>query len=84
MVRPGHIFPLRSHPGGVLARPGHTEGSITLAKLAGLKPASVICEIMREDGTMADMTDLLVFARQHNLCLVAMRDVVAAVKPPPA
>jgi 3,4-dihydroxy 2-butanone 4-phosphate synthase/GTP cyclohydrolase II len=76
-VRPGHIFPLRAKPGGVLVRTGQTEGSIDLARLAGLKPAAVICEIMKDDGTMSRMTDLEVFAEKHNMKIVAIKDLVA-------
>jgi 3,4-dihydroxy 2-butanone 4-phosphate synthase/GTP cyclohydrolase II len=76
-VRPGHIFPLRAKPGGVLVRTGQTEGSVDLARLAGLKPAAVICEIMRDDGTMARMPDLEVFAEKHNMKIVAIKDLVA-------
>ncbi len=76
-VRPGHIFPLRAKPGGVLVRTGQTEGSIDLARLAGLKPAAVICEIMKDDGTMARMPDLEVFAEKHNIKIVAIKDLVS-------
>jgi len=76
-VRPGHIFPLRAKPGGVLVRTGQTEGSVDLARLAGLKPAAVICEIMKDDGTMARMPDLEVFAQKHNMKIVAIKDLVA-------
>jgi 3,4-dihydroxy 2-butanone 4-phosphate synthase/GTP cyclohydrolase II len=76
-VRPGHIFPLRAKPGGVLVRTGQTEGSIDLARLAGLKPAAVICEIMKDDGTIARMPDLEVFAEKHNMKIVAIKDLVA-------
>lgn len=62
LVTPGHVFPLRAKAGGVLSRAGQTEGGVDLSKLAGLKPASVICEIMRDDGTMARMPDLEIFA----------------------
>ena len=67
LVTPGHVFPLRAQPGGVLTRAGQTEGSVDLAVLAGLKPAAVICEIMKDDGTMARMPDLEKFAEEHNL-----------------
>ncbi len=76
-VRPGHIFPLRAKPGGVLVRTGQTEGSVDLARLAGLKPAAVICEIMNDDGTMARMPDLEVFAEKHHMKIVAIKDLVA-------
>ncbi len=67
IVSPGHMFPLRAAEGGVLARDGHTEGSVDLARLAGLNPAAVICEVMRDDGEMARRDDLMVFARQHDM-----------------
>ncbi len=76
-VRPGHIFPLRARPGGVLVRTGQTEGSVDLARLAGLKPAAVICEIMKDDGTMARMPDLEVLAQEHQMKIVAIKDLVA-------
>lgn len=74
--RPGHIFPLAAKKGGVLVRAGQTEGSVDLAKLAGLKPAGVICEIMNEDGTMARRPDLDVFAEKHNLKIVTISDLI--------
>ncbi len=76
LARPGHIFPLRARKGGVLVRTGQTEGSIDLARLAGLKPAGVICEIMKEDGTMARMRDLEVFAKEHSLMIVTIADII--------
>ncbi|SKA63203.1 bifunctional 3,4-dihydroxy-2-butanone-4-phosphate synthase/GTP cyclohydrolase II [Desulfobaculum bizertense] len=76
IVTPGHIFPLRANPGGVLARAGQTEGSVDLAKLAGLKPAAVICEVMRDDGNMARMPDLIEFAKEHNLKIATIRDLI--------
>ena len=76
-VRPGHIFPLRAKPGGVLVRTGQTEGSVDLARLAGLKPAAVICEIMKDDGTMARMADLEKIAEKHHMKIVAIKDLVA-------
>lgn len=77
IVSPGHIFPLRAQPGGVLVRSGHTEGSVDLARLAGLRPAGVICEIMRDDGEMARMDDLEVFARRHGLEILTIADLIA-------
>jgi len=77
LVRPGHVFPLRAKPGGVLVRTGQTEGSVDLARLAGLKPAAVICEIMNDDGTMARMPDLEVLAEAHELKIVAVQDIIA-------
>ena len=76
LVSPGHIFPLRAKKGGVLVRTGQTEGSVDLARLAGLKPAGVICEIMNEDGTMARMPELQLFAKQHGLRIVAIADLI--------
>lgn len=77
LARPGHIFPLRAKKGGALVRAGQTEGSVDLARLAGLKPAGVICEIMNEDGTMSRMPQLKKFAKLHNLRIVTIADLVA-------
>ncbi len=76
IVRPGHVFPLRAREGGVLRRAGQTEGSVDLARLAGLKPAGVICEIMNDDGTMARMPDLVKFAREHDVKIVTVADLI--------
>ncbi len=76
LVRPGHIFPLRAKAGGVLERTGHTEAAVDLAKLAGLYPAGVICEILNEDGTMARMPQLLEFAEKHNLKIISIADLI--------
>ena len=76
LARPGHIFPLRSKEGGVLSRTGQTEGSVDLARLAGLKSAGVICEIMNDDGTMARMPDLVVFAKEHGLKIITVADLI--------
>lgn len=76
LARPGHIFPLRAKNGGVLVRTGQTEGSVDLARLAGLKPAAVICEIMNEDGTMARMPDLEKFAKVHGLSIVSIEGII--------
>jgi 3,4-dihydroxy 2-butanone 4-phosphate synthase/GTP cyclohydrolase II len=76
IVSPGHIFPLRAMPGGVLQRTGQTEGSVDLARLAGLTPAGVICEIMKPDGTMARMPDLEKFAKEHGLVIVSIADLI--------
>lgn len=76
VVMPGHIFPLRARRGGILERMGQTEGSTDLMKLAGLKPAAVICEIMNSDGSMARFPDLEKFAKQHQLCLLSIRDLI--------
>lgn len=77
LARPGHIFPLRAQSGGVLARAGQTEASVDLARLAGLYPAGVICEVMNEDGTMARVPELSEVARQHDLKLVTVADIIA-------
>jgi len=77
LVSPGHIFPLRARPGGVLVRTGQTEGSVDLARLAGLKPAGVICEIMNDDGTMARMPELKKFAKEHGIKICTIADLVA-------
>jgi 3,4-dihydroxy 2-butanone 4-phosphate synthase/GTP cyclohydrolase II len=77
LARPGHVFPLRARKGGVLVRAGQTEGSVDLARLAGLKPAGVICEIMNDDGTMARMPQLRQFAERHQLKIVTIADLVA-------
>jgi 3,4-dihydroxy 2-butanone 4-phosphate synthase/GTP cyclohydrolase II len=76
LVSPGHVFPLRARKGGVLVRTGQTEGSVDLARLAGLKAAGVICEIMRDDGEMARMPDLEKFAAEHNLLIVTIADLI--------
>ena len=77
LVRPGHIFPLRAHDDGVLARNGHTEGSVDLMKLAGLKPMSVLCELMNDDGSMARLPQIMEFATQHGLMVLAIADIIA-------
>ncbi|MBW1978799.1 MAG: bifunctional 3,4-dihydroxy-2-butanone-4-phosphate synthase/GTP cyclohydrolase II [Deltaproteobacteria bacterium] len=77
LVQPGHVFPLRARRGGVLFRTGQTEGSVDLARLAGLKPAGVICEIMNDDGTMARMPDLEKFAARHGLKIATVADLIA-------
>ncbi|MCK4124032.1 3,4-dihydroxy-2-butanone-4-phosphate synthase [Ralstonia pseudosolanacearum] len=76
LVQPGHIFPLMAQPGGVLMRAGHTEAGCDLASLAGLTPASVICEIMKDDGTMARLPDLVEFAREHGLKIGTIADLI--------
>ncbi|MEW6562606.1 MAG: bifunctional 3,4-dihydroxy-2-butanone-4-phosphate synthase/GTP cyclohydrolase II [Pseudomonadota bacterium] len=76
IVQPGHIFPLRAQDGGVLVRAGHTEAGCDLAKLAGLTPASVICEILKDDGEMARLPDLIVFAKQHGLKIGTIADLI--------
>ena len=77
VVSPGHIFPLRARAGGVLVRTGQTEGSVDLARLAGLKPAGVICEIMREDGEMARRPELDEFGKKHNIMVLSVADMIA-------
>ncbi|HEX5835882.1 MAG TPA: 3,4-dihydroxy-2-butanone-4-phosphate synthase [Pyrinomonadaceae bacterium] len=76
LARPGHIFPLRAKDGGVLVRPGQTEASVDMARIAGLYPAGVICEIMNEDGTMSRLPELEEFAKQHNLKMISVADLV--------
>src|SRR2546427_1212852 len=76
LARPGHIFPLRSMPGGVLRRAGHTEAAVDLARLAGCQPAGVICEVMDEQGRMARMPELLTLAAEHGLRVITIRDLI--------
>jgi 3,4-dihydroxy 2-butanone 4-phosphate synthase/GTP cyclohydrolase II len=76
VVMPGHIFPLRAKEGGVLVRAGQTEGSVDLARLAGLEPAGVICEIMNDDGSMSRLKDLIPYAKEHNLKIVSVADLI--------
>ncbi|NOY16544.1 MAG: 3,4-dihydroxy-2-butanone-4-phosphate synthase [Gammaproteobacteria bacterium] len=76
IITPGHVFPLMAQKGGVLSRAGHTEAGVDLAALAGLRPASVICEILKDDGTMARMPDLLEFAKQHKLRIGTIEDLI--------
>ncbi|WP_428944234.1 3,4-dihydroxy-2-butanone-4-phosphate synthase [Pantoea sp. FN060301] len=75
--RPGHVFPLRARDGGVLTRGGHTEATIDLVTLAGFKPAGVLCELTNDDGTMAHAPEAIVFAKQHNMPVVTIEDLVA-------
>ncbi len=77
IVTPGHVFPLRARDGGVLVRAGHTEAACDISRLAGLNPSGVICEIMRDDGTMARLDDLVGFARLHDLKIGTIRDLIA-------
>ena len=77
LIQPGHVFPLRARRGGVLFRTGQTEGSVDLARLAGLKPAAVICEVMNDDGTMSRMPDLERFAETHSLKIATVADIIA-------
>jgi 3,4-dihydroxy 2-butanone 4-phosphate synthase / GTP cyclohydrolase II len=76
LVQPGHIFPLRAQPGGVLARAGHTEAGVDLARLAGLQPAAAICEVMNDDGTMARLPELLAFGAAHNIQIVSIAQLI--------
>ncbi|CAL9361848.1 bifunctional 3,4-dihydroxy-2-butanone-4-phosphate synthase/GTP cyclohydrolase II [Streptomyces sp. enrichment culture] len=77
LVRPGHVFPLRARPGGVLARDGHTEAAVDLARLAGLRPAGAIVEIAGEDGVMLRLPELVPFARKHGLTIISIEDLIA-------
>jgi 3,4-dihydroxy 2-butanone 4-phosphate synthase len=79
-ARPGHIFPLRAHPAGVRGRPGHTEAAVDLARLAGKSASGVICEVANDDGTMARLPELLVFADIHQLPLITIKDLIAFVE----
>src|SRR5690606_6376245 len=77
IVTPGHIFPLQAREGGVLVRAGHTEAAVDIARLAGLNPSGVICEIMNDDGTMARRDDLIAFAQRHGLKIGTIADLIA-------
>ncbi|MEV7770452.1 bifunctional 3,4-dihydroxy-2-butanone-4-phosphate synthase/GTP cyclohydrolase II [Kitasatospora sp. NPDC086791] len=77
LTRPGHVFPLRAVEGGVLVRPGHTEAAVDLARLAGLPPAGAIAEVVNDDGTMARLPELVVFAREHGLAIISIEDLIA-------
>src|SRR5437660_11276513 len=76
LARPGHVFPLRARRGGVLVRAGQTEASVDLARIAGLTPGGVICEIMNDDGTMARVPELIEFCRRHNLKMISVADLI--------
>lgn len=76
LAKPGHIFPLRAKNNGVLERKGHTEGSVDLMKLAGLKPEAVLCELMNDDGTMAKTDTISQFANEHNLIVLSIQDII--------
>ncbi|CAI8276848.1 MAG: Riboflavin biosynthesis protein RibBA [Opitutia bacterium UBA7350] len=76
LVQPGHVFPLRAKPGGVLERAGHTEAAVDLAQLAGLNPCGVICEILNEDGSLARLPDLIRFKKEHDLKLISIKDLI--------
>lgn len=84
IVMPGHVFPLRARAGGVLERSGHTESSVELVKLAGFKPAAVLCEVLNEDGTMARLSDLLSFAKTHQLHVLTIKDLITYLLHQPA
>ncbi|HCE4528919.1 TPA: 3,4-dihydroxy-2-butanone-4-phosphate synthase [Vibrio parahaemolyticus] len=77
LARPGHVFPLRARPGGVMTRRGHTEGAIDLMQMAGLQPAGVLCEVTNPDGTMAKAPEIVAFGRLHNMPVLTIEDMVA-------
>ena len=77
LARPGHVFPLRAQPGGVLTRRGHTEGTVDLMALAGLRPAGVLCELTNADGTMARLPEIVAFAERHDMPALSIEDLVA-------
>lgn len=77
LARPGHVFPLRARPGGVMTRRGHTEGMIDLMQMAGLQPAGVLCEVTNPDGTMAKAPEIVAFGRLHNMPVLTIEDMVA-------
>ncbi|MGR5206305.1 MULTISPECIES: 3,4-dihydroxy-2-butanone-4-phosphate synthase [Vibrio] len=77
LARPGHIFPLRARPGGVMTRRGHTEGTVDLMQMAGLQPAGVLCEVTNPDGTMAKTPEIVAFGRLHNMPVLTIEDMVA-------
>ncbi|EPB6517551.1 3,4-dihydroxy-2-butanone-4-phosphate synthase [Vibrio parahaemolyticus] len=77
LARPGHVFPLRARPGGVMTRRGHTEGTIDLMQMAGLQPAGVLCEVTNPDGTMAKTPEIVAFGRLHNMPVLTIEDMVA-------
>ncbi|MEA1653162.1 3,4-dihydroxy-2-butanone-4-phosphate synthase [Nitrospirillum sp. BR 11164] len=81
LARPGHVFPLRAHPGGLAARRGHTEATIDLVCRAGRAPAGVLCEVMKPDGSMARLPDLVAYAETHGMPLVSIEDLVAVADP---
>src|SRR4051794_36260309 len=76
LVQPGHVFPLRARPGGVLQRAGQTEAAVDLARLAGLNPAGVVCEVMNDDGTMARVPDLIEYCERHGLTMITVADLI--------
>jgi 3,4-dihydroxy 2-butanone 4-phosphate synthase/GTP cyclohydrolase II len=78
--KPGHIFPLRAHPEGVLKRAGHTEGSVDLCRLAGFWPAAVICEVLNQDGAIARAADLLKFSQQHQIKIGSIESLISYLR----
>ncbi|MBO3448459.1 3,4-dihydroxy-2-butanone-4-phosphate synthase, partial [Clostridium botulinum] len=76
LCHPGHVFPLRARVGGVLTRPGHTEGTVDLMRLAGYKPAGILCELTNPDGTMARLPQIISFAKEHNLTVLSIEDII--------
>ncbi len=80
LARPGHVFPIRAHAGGLSARRGHTEATIELTTLAGRRPAGVLCEVMNPDGTMARLPELVAFAERHGMPMVSIEDLVGAMR----
>ena len=76
LCHPGHVFPLRARSGGVLTRPGHTEGTVDLMHLAGYKPAGILCELTNPDGTMARLPQIIDFAKKHNLTVLSIEDII--------
>jgi 3,4-dihydroxy 2-butanone 4-phosphate synthase len=80
LARPGHVFPLRARSGGVLTRRGHTEGTVDLMRLAGFKPAGVLCELTNEDGTMARLPEIVAFAERHYLSVVSIEDLACVLE----
>ena len=78
--RPGHVFPLRPRPGGVLERDGHTEATMDFMRLAGLRPCGILCEVVKDDGSMARVPDLIPFCKQHGLVLTSIADLTAYIK----
>lgn len=80
LARPGHVFPIRAHAGGLAARRGHTEATVELTTLAGRRPAGVLCEVMNPDGTMARLPELVAFAERHGMPIVSIEDLVGAMR----
>jgi 3,4-dihydroxy 2-butanone 4-phosphate synthase len=76
LARPGHVFPLIANSEGVLGRPGHTEGSVDLMKLSNLSPSAVLCELMNEDGTMAKLPQIILFAKKHEMTILSIEDII--------